>query len=145
NRRQETRRARAVSTHEEKRTMRALRPALALALAGAMVAVSAPPARAQGKLTEEEAFQIATEAYIYGYPLVTMEMTRRVMTNVEKPDGKLAPMGQFANLRSYPTAADKEVTAPNADTLYSLAWLDLAKEPYILSLPDEDGRYYLMP
>ena len=54
-------------------------------------------------------------------------------------------MGQFINAREYPSAAFKDVTAPNADTLYSVAWLDLAKEPYILSLPDEDDRYYLMP
>lgn len=90
-------------------------------------------------------FNIAVNAYVYGYPLVTMEMTRRVMTNVEASTGKLAPMGQFAHLRAYPTAADKEVTAPNADTLYSLAWLDLSKEPYILSIPDAAGRFYLMP
>jgi uncharacterized protein (TIGR02246 family) len=125
--------------------MRALRFALALALAGAIVGVSTPPTRAQDKITEDEAFQIATEAYIYGYPLVTMEMTRRVMTNVAEPTGPHAPMGQFANLRTYPNASFRDVTAPNADTLYSAAWLDLAKEPYILSLPDEDGRYYLMP
>ncbi len=98
-----------------------------------------------GKAREAEAFDLATEAYIYGYPLVTMEMTRRVMTNVAAPDGKLAPMGEFANLRTYPTPADKEVTAPNADTLYSLAWLDLSKEPYVLSIPDMKGRYYLFP
>jgi hypothetical protein len=96
-------------------------------------------------LTEDEAAQIGTEAYIYGYPLVTMEMTRRVLTNAAAPDGKLAPMGQFARLRSYPTPADKEVTAPNADTLYTLAWLDLAKEPWVLSIPDARDRYYLMP
>ena len=94
---------------------------------------------------EQEALDIGVEAYIYGYPLVTVEMTRRVTTNVAKPEGLRAPMGQFANARQYPTAAFRDVTAPNADTLYSSAWLDLAKEPYILSLPDEKGRYYLMP
>lgn len=94
---------------------------------------------------EAAATALGIEAYIYGYPLVTMELTRRVMTNVAKPEGKLAPMGRFANLRAYPTPADKEVTAPNADTLYSLAWLDLAAEPYVVSLPDEDDRYFLMP
>ena len=88
---------------------------------------------------------LAIEAYIFGYPLVTMEMTRRVMTNVAKLEGLRGPMGQFANAREYPTAAFKDVTAPNADTLYSSAWLDLSKEPYILHVPDEHGRYYLMP
>src|SRR5690349_16404803 len=56
------------------------------------------------------------DAYVYGYPLVTMEMTRRVITNVEKPEGTHAPMGQLVRMRSYPTAAFKDVTAPNADT-----------------------------
>ncbi len=109
-----------------------------LAWAGNAIATLAPT-------TNDSALRIATDAYIFGYPLVTMEMTRRVMTNVVAPNGKLAPMGQFANLRNYPSASDKEVTAPNADTLYSLAWLNLSQEPYILSIPNADGRYYLMP
>lgn len=88
---------------------------------------------------------IAEEAYIYGYPLVSMELTRRVMTNVGKPTGSRAPMGQFATMRSYPDASFHDVTTPNANTLYSVAWIDVGKEPYILSLPDEKGRYYLMP
>ncbi len=104
-----------------------------------------PGAPGPDQVKEQEAFDLGVEAYIYGYPLVTMEMTRRVMTNVAKPEGKAAPMGQFARLRAYPTPADKEVTAPNADTLYTLAWLDVAKEPWVLSLPDMKGRYYLMP
>jgi hypothetical protein len=89
--------------------------------------------------------ETAVEAYIYGYPLVTMEMTRRVTTNAERPQGLHGPMGQFASAREYPTAAYKDVTAPNADTLYSSAWLDLSQEPWILQLPAEHGRYYLMP
>jgi hypothetical protein len=100
---------------------------------------------AAGPLTEEEAKAIAVEAYIYGYPLVTMELTRRVMTNVRTPEGKHAPMGQFAELRTYPSPADKEVTAPNADTLYTMVWLDLSKEPWVLGIPDAKDRYYLMP
>jgi uncharacterized protein (TIGR03000 family) len=98
-----------------------------------------------GGLTEDEALAIATDAYVYGYPLVTMEMTRRVITNAAEPKGTHGPMGQFVNLREYPTASFKEVTAPNADTLYSSAWLDLAKEPYVFSIPDAKDRYYLMP
>jgi hypothetical protein len=111
--------------------------------APAPAAAPATPGPDQAK--EQEAFDLGVEAYIYGYPLVTMEMTRRVLTNVAKPEGKAAPMGQFARLRAYPTPADKEVTAPNADTLYTLAWLDVSQEPWVLSLPDMKDRYYLMP
>jgi hypothetical protein len=94
---------------------------------------------------EIEAREIAIEAYIYAYPLVTMEMTRRVMTNVDKPAGSKAPMGQFARLRTYPAVDDHSVTAPNADTLYTLAWLDVSKEPWIVSTPDMKDRYFLLP
>lgn len=103
------------------------------------------PARDKESLTEKEALALATDAYVYGYPLITMEMTRRVMTNAATPKDNHAPMGQFYNSRTYPDARFRDVTAPNADTLYSTAWLDLAKEPYVLSLPDMDGRYFLMP
>jgi uncharacterized protein (TIGR03000 family) len=96
-------------------------------------------------MTEDEAFKLGVDAYVYGYPLVTMEMTRRVMTNAAEPKDSHAPMGQFHNSRTYPSASFRDVTAPNADTLYSTAWLDVSKEPYVLSLPDEGDRYYLMP
>jgi hypothetical protein len=100
---------------------------------------------AQAAARELEAREIAIEAYMYAYPMVTMEVTRRVMTNVEKPEGSKAPMGQFARLRSYPAVDDHSVTAPNADTLYTLTWLDVSKEPWIVSIPDMKGRYFLFP
>jgi hypothetical protein len=100
----------------------------------------------QGAARAREVQEAAVEAYVYGYPLVTMEMTRRVMTNVPRPMlGKLAPMGQLARLRAYPTPADHEVTAPNADTLYTLAWLDVGAQPWIVSVPDMKGRYFMLP
>ena len=92
-----------------------------------------------------EAVPYGVEAYIYGYPLVTMEMTRRVMTNIEKPEGTRAPLGQFVRMREYPSAAFRDVTAPNADTLYTTAWIDVGQEPWVLSLPDAHDRYYLFP
>jgi uncharacterized protein (TIGR03000 family) len=99
----------------------------------------------KGTLSEEEAFQLGVEAYIYGYPLITMEMTRRVLTNAAAPKGSHAPMGQFYLARTYPDASFRDVTAPNADTLYSTAFLDVETEPYVLSLPEQKDRYFLMP
>lgn len=112
-------------------------------LAAIAAATFLSPARADENVIK--AVPAAVEAYIYGYPLVTMEMTRRVMTNVAQPEGSRAPMGQFVRMREYPNSRFRDVTAPNADTLYTTAWLDVGKEPWVLSLPDADGRYYLFP
>ena len=106
---------------------------------------SQKPAQVKGKVTAREALDIATDAYVFGYPLVTMDMTRRVMTNVPRPEGMRAPMGQFARLRTYPTASNHDVTAPNTDTLYTLVWLDVGKEPWVVSIPDVHNRYCLFP
>lgn len=116
-------------------------------LAWLISSLLAAPLMAQSptELSDEEIQAIAQEAYIYGYPLVTIDLTRQVMTNTVTPDGTKAPMGQFMHMRDYPTASFRDVTAPNADTLYSTAWLDLSKEPYILHVPDVNDRYYLMP
>jgi hypothetical protein len=107
--------------------------------------VATDAAAAAALAREAEAREIAFDAYIYAYPLVTMEITRRVMTNVEKPEGSKAPMGHFARLRNYPAVDDHSVTAPNADTLYTLTWLDVSKEPWIVSIPDMKGRFFLFP
>jgi hypothetical protein len=106
---------------------------------------AAVPAPAESSAEQKAAFDTAVDAYVFGYPLVTMEYTRRVMTNVASPEGTHAPMGQFVRMREYPNASFRDVTAPNADTLYTTAWVDVAKEPWVLSLPDMAGRYYLFP
>lgn len=90
-------------------------------------------------------FGVAVEAYTYGYPLVTMEMTRRVVTNVAEPKGTKGPMGHVIKLRAYPDASFTDVTAPNADTLYTTAFVDVGKEPWVVSLPDMGDRYALFP
>ncbi|MFO1141819.1 MAG: DUF1254 domain-containing protein [Amaricoccus sp.] len=92
-----------------------------------------------------EDFFLALEAYAFAYPLITMEMTRRVVTNVEKPEGTRGPMGNLIKLREYPNASFRDVTAPNADTLYTTAFLDVGDEPWVVGLPDLDGRYALFP
>ena len=92
-----------------------------------------------------EAVKIATEAYVYGYPLVTLDMARRQQTNVSAPDAEHAPMGQVIKMRSYPAVDNHCCAAPNADTLYTEVWLDVADEPWVFSIPDMGDRYYIMP
>ncbi len=98
------------------------------------------------KVTEQEAREIAIDAYIYFYPLITMDITRKQFTNIEpgKEFGK-GPMNMFVSIPEYPPANFKGVVRPNFDTLYSIAWLDMTKEPLVVSAPDTNGRYYLLP
>jgi hypothetical protein len=97
-------------------------------------------------ITEDEAHAIGVDAYVYFYPLVTMDLTRLQFTNVEPgKDPTKGPMNTFVNIPTYPPADLKVVVRPNFDTLYSLAWLDLTKEPMVVSVPDTGGRYYLLP
>lgn len=118
-----------------------------LALALPAVAVSSAALAQSAAPNAQEAARIASDAYVFGYPLVTMEMTRRISTNVPNATAHLgrAPMGQFYMSRTYPNASFRDVTAPNADTLYCTAWLDLGAEPWVVSWPEMKDRYYLMP
>jgi hypothetical protein len=101
---------------------------------------------AETPITEQEAHAIGVAAYLYFYPLITMDVTRKVFTNVEpgKEFGR-GPMNTFQSMPAYPAASDKGVVRYNFDTLYSAAWLDMAREPMIVSAPDTNGRYYLLP
>ncbi|MBW6401735.1 DUF1254 domain-containing protein [Roseomonas sp. HJA6] len=81
--------------------------------------------------------------YIYGYSLITTEVTRVQMTNVAAPQGLHAPLGEFINVPRYPPADFRGVSVPHADTLYSLAWLDVGTEPMVFSHPDMGDRFFL--
>jgi hypothetical protein len=97
-------------------------------------------------INEQEAYEIGIEAYTYLYSLVLMDATRRQAVNVEP--GKVfgrGPMNAFTHVSIFPPADFRDVVRPNFDTLYSIAWLDLTKEPLVLSVPDTQGRYYLLP
>ena len=102
-------------------------------------------ARAQASTPGQDAYEIGIDAYLYFYPLVTMDITRKQLSNVEPGKGFGGPMNTFVNIPEYPPADMKVVVRPNFDTLYSSAWLDLTKEPMVISVPDTGGRYYLLP
>ncbi|HZL69800.1 MAG TPA: DUF1254 domain-containing protein [Candidatus Limnocylindrales bacterium] len=93
----------------------------------------------------EEAVSTAVDAYLYGYPLITFDIARMQQTNVAAPDAEHAPMGQMIRMRTYPAVDNHCCAAPNADTLYTEAWLDVSKEPSVLSIPDMGNRYYIIP
>ena len=97
-------------------------------------------------ITEAEAQSIGVDAYMYFYPLISMDITRKQSTNIEagKEFGK-GPMNTFVNIPAFPPADLKVVVRVNFDTLYSIAWLDLTREPQVVSAPDTAGRYYLLP
>jgi hypothetical protein len=101
----------------------------------------------QRQMSADETYAIARDAYLYAYPIVSMDLTMRQATNVPNAVAinMRAPVNQFAHARAYPKADEKDVVRFNFDTLYSLAWLDLAREPIVLSAPDMGDRYYLLP
>ena len=101
---------------------------------------------AEEKIKQEEIDRIALQAYLYTYPIVLMDVTRKQMTNA--PLGKYpsrGPMMTFVHLREFPPADFKEVVRPNFDTLYSLAWVDVSKEPVVLSVPEVKDRFFMLP
>ena len=100
-----------------------------------------------GPPTPTEAKQIAAAAYVFGYPLVLMDTTEAQQTAVSapSPDGMRAPVNQFARGTTPPNASFTTVVTANVDTLYATAWLNLTKEPIVLTVPNTSGRYFLMP
>jgi len=118
-----------------------------LLVTASTVAVGCTPGEksVQQTIDPQEAQQIAYDATVYGFPLVIMDLTRQVFTAVPTATADGSPVNQFGNKKTFPDATFTNVVNPNADTLYSSAWIDTAKEPVILSVPDTQGRYYLMP
>jgi hypothetical protein len=114
-----------------------------------MARTSHSPAEKKGvamELTARDANDIAVEGYVYLYSLVTMDVTRKVLTNLEagrKPG--FGPAGLFHHFRAFPGVDFREVVRPNFDTLYSTAWFDVGQEPVVVSVPDTGGRYYVLP
>lgn len=117
-----------------------------LATAGMPPSAMAQQPASATAMSQDEAIAIAEEAFIYLYPLITMDVTRKQLTNL--PAGKSpigGPANAFTHVRAYPAADMRAVVRPNFDTLYSSAWLDLSEGPVIVSTADTNGRYFLLP
>jgi hypothetical protein len=104
------------------------------------------PSRPSETTAAQDEQTIARQAYVYLYPLILMDVTRKQLLNL---DPKISPLGGTANafthIRAFPTADMRFVVRPNFDTLYSTAWLDLTSGPVVVSTADTGGRYFLLP
>jgi len=96
-------------------------------------------------LSSNKPYDIATLAYIWGYPLVTSEVTKAFVTNPNVPAAPgRGPANQFNHLGQLTTAKEKDIVRPNADTLYSYSWIDLKGGPIVLKVPNIVNRYYTL-
>jgi hypothetical protein len=116
---------------------------LTMAIMATAFATGGAPASAAEKPTPAEIGEIAASAYTFAYSLVLMDLTRRTDSERRAKAG-LAGANQFVHAQTFPDERSRIVIRPNADTLYSTAWLDLSHEPILLHVPDTKGRYYVM-
>jgi len=116
---------------------------ISVAVIGISLVVSRPAMAVSN--TGQEAYDIGLEAYLYFYPLVLMDVTRRQATNVEpgKMPGR-GPANTFIHVPAFPPADYRDVVRPNYDTLYSVVYLDLTDGPIIISTPDTGERFYML-
>lgn len=104
---------------------------------------SAPtPAAAPTDWRETYAYSLGMQAYVFGFPWAFLADQRWQRTNPAGKAGFKAPMNQFAHSRELRTASHRLGGTPNNDTVYSFAWLDVSKEPLILSHPDMGKPYF---
>lgn len=113
-----------------------------IAMAAALSS-SAASASETGNLTAADIRAIAASAYTFAYPLVLIDATRRTDL-ARRAQAGLPGANHFAHAQAFPDEHSRIVIRPNADTLYSIAWLDLSQGPMLLHVPDTHGRYYVM-
>ncbi|MEC5385673.1 DUF1254 domain-containing protein [Uliginosibacterium sp. H3] len=96
---------------------------------------------------ETDAYTLGVSAYVWGYPLVRMERVAREYTDVPNPKPATsyrAPLNQIGWARELATPAALDMPTANNDTAYLSAVVDLSKEPYVLTVPDTNDRYYVV-
>ena len=112
----------------------------AAAPAAPVAAPAAPPAPAPAPPAQDPNAAVkraASELWVYAFPLVLTDVSREAQSAG-------TPINTFKHRRTIPDATSTDVASPNADILYSQAWLDLSKGPVILTVPETKGRYYLL-
>ncbi len=100
---------------------------------------------ARAEVREEAAYLLGMMSFVYGYPMVVMDVTRDVLTAASAPnaDGTAAPINQLAKMPHYVSPHFTNVVRISLNSLWTTGWLDLDREPMVLSVPDTGGRYYV--
>ncbi|MCW2084762.1 UNVERIFIED_ORG: hypothetical protein M2193_006937 [Bradyrhizobium japonicum] len=93
---------------------------------------------------EEIAYLLGMECYVYGFPLVMMDVTNGVITATSKSGEYKAPINQFGRMKGYVSPDFKDVVRISVNSVWSFAVLDLDKEPLVASHPDTKGRYIVL-
>ncbi len=115
--------------------------AIVLGLVAALPGASAGVAGTQSP-QYQRALQLGVQAYVYGYPLLDTNRVFLTSTSVNVPNGKGGgPVNVFSDFRRLTDPSDKTVVAPNHDTLYSMSWLDLTRQPVVLHMPVVKHRF----
>ncbi len=95
------------------------------------------PPKVVAPTIDAELKRLAAEVYVFAYPMVLADVTRQIQ--VAKTS-----VNTFSHRRTVPDASSTDTVNPNVDFLFSQAWIDLSKEPIVLSVPDTKGEYYLI-
>jgi hypothetical protein len=94
----------------------------------------------------DRGYEIGIDAYKYGLPLLTMKKTYRNQTSVNLPDGRgFGPPNRFNAARRFANPRARSVVAANFDTLYSVAWINLKRQPKVIHVPKIRDRYFVIP
>ena len=97
------------------------------------------PTVATAQTEYDNGYALGSEAYEYGIPLLDTQRIYRTNTSVSRDDGAgNAPVNRLAHARRLARPEDRTVVAPNHDTLYSIAWLNLKRQPRLLHIPRMD-------
>ncbi|MDZ4371514.1 MAG: DUF1254 domain-containing protein [Phenylobacterium sp.] len=105
----------------------------------ALAAIGVAPAVGAHAAAPSDLRSAAREAWLYGLPLIEMATTRK--RALSGPDSVLTGLNRFGHGRRLAGPSARGVTAPNNDTLYSRAWLDLSRGPVTLDIPPTGDRY----
>jgi hypothetical protein len=107
--------------------------------------ISADINSAREEIREEAAYFLGMVSFVYGYPMVVMDVTREVLTAAPAPnfEGTAAPVNQLAKMPHYVSPYFTNVVRISLNSLWTTGWLDLDAEPMVISVPDTNGRYYV--